>query len=287
MLWDTYNYVACSIEDEDDDISRADFFALNSYSWCGEDATFETSSFDDLVEGFKDAPLPIFFSEYGCNETPERFWTETQSIYGEDMYHVFSGGVVYEYTMEKNDYGLVQLAKDPKDEAEILGDYVRLRSELGKIDWEKVQGMKPENNDNDYTTCSPNLIKEKGFLNNFTLPELPPGAPKILKDGVKPKPSGKIIDIDSWDVTLPVVDINGNRLQNLAVKPLEDTETNWNGKNDAETGKDKTDDKSDDSNDDADADSSESNSDDEEDAATMGHPLMWAAAVPFVAMFFA
>lgn len=284
VLWDTYNYVACTIEDEEDDLSRADFFALNSYSWCGKDATFESSSFDDLVEGFKDAPVPIFFSEYGCNETPQRFWTETQSIYGEDMYHVFSGGVVYEYTMEKNDYGLVQLAKNPEDEAEILGDYVRLRSELSKIDWEKVQSMKPENNNNEPEVCKPSLIKEKGFLNNFTLPELPPGAPKIIKNGVKPKPSGKLVDIDSWDVTLPVVDTNGERLQNLAVKPLEDSETNWNGKNDAETGDDK--DNSGDSDSQDDTDSAESNQDDE-DAAVMAHPLMWAAAAPLVAMLFA
>lgn len=266
-------------------MSRADFFALNSYSWCGKDATFETSSFDDLVEGFKDAAMPVFFSEYGCNETPQRFWTETQSIYGEDMYHVFSGGVVYEYTMEKNDYGLVQLGDNPKDEAEILGDYVRLRSELSKIDWEKVQGMKPENNDNDFVTCKPSLIKEKGFLNNFTLPELPPGAPKIIKNGVKPKPSGKIIEIDSWDVTLPVVDTQGNRLTNLAVKPLEDSETNWNGKNDVETGDEE--DNSDDTSDDT-ADSSEQTGDeDDEDAAVMAHPVILAAAAPLIAMLFA
>jgi len=267
VLWDTYNYVACALDGEEDDMSRADFFALNSYSWCGDKATFESSTFSDLVDGLKDTPIPVFFSEYGCNETPDRFWTETQSIYGDDMYNVFSGGVVYEWTQEKNDYGLVEIGKE---ETQILDDYNRLKEQLAKIEWEDVQSLKT-NGDHDFVECAPKLIKEKGFMNNFTLPDLPPGASKLVNNGIKPKPSGKIVDIDSWDVTLAVVDSKGNAIKDLAVVPLE--EVNWNGKNDIETGN---------------ADSSESNQDeDDEDAAIMSMPVIWAAVLPAVAMLFA
>jgi hypothetical protein len=267
VLWDTYNYVACALDGEEDDMSRADFFALNSYSWCGDKATFESSTFIDLVEGLKDTPIPVFFSEYGCNETPDRYWHETQSIYGEDMYNVFSGGVVYEWTQEKNDYGLVEVGKE---ETQILDDYNRLKEQLGKIKWEDVQTLKT-NGDHDFVECAPKLIEEKGFMNNFTLPDLPPGASKLINNGIKPKPSGKIVDIDSWDVSLAVVDSKGNAIKDLAVVPLE--EVNWNGKNDIETGS---------------ADSSGSSEDeDDEDAAIMSMPVIWAAVLPAVAMLFA
>ena len=33
VLFDTFNYLTCSIDDSD--MSKADIFALNSYSWCG------------------------------------------------------------------------------------------------------------------------------------------------------------------------------------------------------------------------------------------------------------
>ena len=267
VLWDTYKYVSCAIDGDEDDMSRVDFFALNSYSWCGKDATFETSSFDDLVKGFDGNPVPVFFSEYGCNETPERYFTETQSIYGDDMYNVFSGGVVYEWTQEKNNYGLVEVGKE---ETQLLNDYTELEKQLGKITWKDVQSLKATT-DNKWVECKPSLIEEKGFMNNFTLPVLPPGAKKLIDNGISPKPSGKIIKIDSWNVTLDVVDVEGNPIENLAVVPLE--EANWNGKNGASITSAKSDESKD--------------KGDEEDAAIMSVPVMWAAAVPLVAMLLA
>lgn len=277
VLWDTYNYVTCALDGNEDDMSRADIFALNSYSWCGKDATFESASYDDLVEGFTKTPVPVFFSEYGCNETPERYWTETQSIYGPDMYNVFSGGVVYEWTEEDNNYGLVEI-KDKQ--TEILGDYNRLKSELSKIKWEDVQSMKPSSKKNSPVECKTSLIKEKGFMNNFTLPDVPPGAQKLINNGIKPKPSGKIIDIDDYKVSLSVVDNNGKTLSGLAVKPLDDDETNWSGKNDASTG-------SSSSNSTNSTSSDESSDEDDDSAGAMALPLMWAAAVPLLAMLMA
>lgn len=170
VLWDTYNYVACAVDGQESDMSRVDFFALNSYSWCGKDATFQSSSFDDLVDGFEGSPVPVVFSEYGCNETPERYWYETQSICGTDMYNTFSGGVVYEWTQEKNDYGLVEVGKE---KTQLLDDYNRLKEQLRKINWEDVQSLKSGEGKQKFVECKPSLIKEKGVLSNFTLPEPP------------------------------------------------------------------------------------------------------------------
>lgn len=56
--------------------------------------------------------IPIFFTEFGCNEVRPREWEEVDALYGNNMTGVFSGGLVYEYSQEANDYGLVDIAKN-------------------------------------------------------------------------------------------------------------------------------------------------------------------------------
>lgn len=277
VLWDTYNYIQCHIDGEEDDMSRGDIFALNSYSWCGIDATFESSSFNDLVDGLKDTPFPVFFSEYGCNETPERWWNETQSIYGEDMNTTFSGGVVYEWTLEQNAYGLVNITDD---ETHLLQDYYRLKDQFALIDWETVFDNEVEDEDITITECKPSLIKEDGFKSNFTLPKPPPGAQTLIDNGIKPKPSGRLVDVSNWETTLTVIGADGQALEGLEVVQLGDDEFNWYGKNEMSTGG-----SSDGSNGDSDADNSTEG--DDEGAAAMTLPLIWATALPVLAMLFA
>lgn len=279
VLWDTWNYMQCSEPDEDDDESRADIFALNSYSWCGPKATYQSSSFDKLTSGFESTSVPVFFSEYGCNTPQPRYWNETQAIYDE-MVDVFSGGVVYEYTEEKNNYGLVQI-KD--DELTILGDYNRLKNQLAKIDWETVQSQSPSKDTPKAPTCKTSLIKETGFDANFTLPDVPPGAQKLINNGISNKPSGKIVKISDYSVTMTVNDADGNPMKGLKVVPLEDDETNWAGRNEAETGSETNGTSSANST----KQSSTEGDDDEEGAAGLTRPMMWAAALPLAALIFA
>lgn len=81
---------------------------VNSYQWCGHN-TFKGSGYDTLVEDYSNYSLPVFFTEYGCNEVRPRVWEEVGALYSEDMTGVFSGGLVYEFTEEPNKYGLVEL----------------------------------------------------------------------------------------------------------------------------------------------------------------------------------
>lgn len=224
ILFDSYNYFQCSIEDEEDDMSRADIFALNSYSWCGE-SSFEEASYNELVEGFTGSSVPIFFSEFGCNTPSPRVFTEIGTIYGPQMYDVFSGGIVYEYTQEPNNYGLVNMTADGS--ATLMPDYVSLRDQYSRLDFEAIQSLTPPSGSSPRPpVCRSSLITTEGFNSNFTLPVLPPGAAEIIEAGVSPRPSGRLVEISDWTVKHEVRDPNGDLVANLAVTPLADDAVN-------------------------------------------------------------
>lgn len=273
VLWDTWNFMQCAEDGSADDMSRADVFALNSYSWCGPDATYESSTFNVLTERFKKSSVPVFFSEYGCNKPTPRYWNETGAIYGE-MAGVFSGGVVYEWTEEANGYGLVKIQGS---ELSIMGDYNRLKSQLSKIDWKSVQSQSAaDGKAPSPPECESSLILEKGFKSNFTLPAAPPGTQKLIDSGIQPKPSGKIVKVSGYDVHMAIKGVSG-----LKVTPLKDDEFNWAGKNEADTGdanqkSDGRDPKS------GGKGQGSSQGGDKEDAAVAMQPLLWAAALPLV-----
>lgn len=228
ILADSYNYFQCTLEGDKDDMSKGDLFALNSYSWCGE-SSFKEASYDELVEIFKNADVPIFFSEYGCNTPSPRVFTEVGSIHSSEMVG-FSGGVVYEYTQEPNNYGLVELSEDGP--AKLLTDFYSLKNQYAALDFKQLQGQKaPTTPKPKPPVCSSKLITSKGFMTKFEIPKLPPGAQAIIDKGVSPKPSGKIVKINDWKVKHEVRNSDGSVIQNLAVKPLADDIVNQPGSN--------------------------------------------------------
>ncbi|KAK3315381.1 Glucanosyltransferase-domain-containing protein [Apodospora peruviana] len=233
VLFDSFNYFQCREEGVDNDMSHADLFALNSYSWCGN-STFEKSGYDKLVAGFKGSSVPVFYSEYGCNDVTPRPFTEVSAIYGPQMTDTFSGGVVYEYVQERNNYGLVEI--DEKDgSVKILTDFYTFRDQLANLDFTQIQGAKPPSGDPPKApVCDSKLITTKGFNGNFTLPEVPPGAPEIIAKGVSPKPVGKLVDISNYKVTFSVKNPDDSSLTNLEVKPIANDGINQPGSNTAE-----------------------------------------------------
>lgn len=90
-----------------DPSTGVDFYGYNVYEWCG-DSTFEQSGYNRIIDFFQSYSVPAFFAEYGCikpNGAAGRKWQETGALYSKNMTDVLSGGIVYEYFEEENDYG--------------------------------------------------------------------------------------------------------------------------------------------------------------------------------------
>lgn len=228
VLVDTWAYMQCSLTDDPaDDDSISDLFGLNSYSWCGP-ATFEEAGYDDLVEFFNKTSIPVFMSEYGCREIRPRIFEEVGGIYSDEMTGFFSGGVVYEYTQEENDYGLVVLNDDGS--ATLRTDYDNFQNQLNKLDMSKLQSAESLVGENPFPKCSKSLIKNKNFPSNFTAIPSPPddGLDELIKNGVKNAKHGKLITLSDADLKVKqkVENTDGTFIENLAVRRLADDETN-------------------------------------------------------------
>lgn len=119
------DYLTCG-----DDDSAVDFYGVNSYQWCGEQ-TFQTSGYDLLVRDHEKFTVPIFLSEFGCNLVRPRLFQEVEMLFSPSMTHVFSGGLVYEFTQEVNNYGLVTL--NANGSASLNSDFETLREKFSNV----------------------------------------------------------------------------------------------------------------------------------------------------------
>lgn len=199
------------------DVGYADFFGVNSYQWCG-DNTFLGSGYDTLVEDYTPFSYPIYFTEFGCNAAPPRLWQEIGSIYHHNMTGVFSGGLVYEFTEEPNNYGLVQL--DKKGGVETLDDFTRLQEAYRKVQSVSIPAdtliyPRPRK-------CADSKSKIFSHITaNNTLPDTL-GA-EYIKSGVKTTRGKLLPSVDTRKTEYPIT-LNGKLIEKPHIVQLFNTE---------------------------------------------------------------
>lgn len=165
-------YMNCGTDGE-----RSDFFAFNDYSWCSP-SSFTTSGWDAKVKNFTGYGLPLFLSEYGCN-TNKRDFGEAKALYSKDMTSVYSGGLVYEYSQEPSNYGLVKISKD--GDIKELDDFKKLAEALKKA--EEIKGDGGYNSTGGANPCPKKNAPNWDVDPDEGLPSMPEPAKKYLKDG--------------------------------------------------------------------------------------------------------
>jgi len=172
----------------DDETARSDFFAFNDYSWCG-DADFKSSGWNTKVETYKDYSIPLFLSEFGCIDPPGRLFNEVAALYSGKMTSVFSGGLVYEYSLEPNNYGLVQISDDKKS-VKKLKDYDSLKKKYSSVNIPSGDGGYKSSGKP--SSCPP---QKKGEWDaSDKLPPMPSGVKEYIDNGAgKPKGSQNLI----------------------------------------------------------------------------------------------
>ncbi|KAG9739389.1 beta-glucanosyltransferase, partial [Aureobasidium melanogenum] len=153
--YETAQYMNCGTDDQ-----RSDFFAFNDYSWC-DPSSFTTSGWDQKVQTYSNYSLPIFLSEYGCN-------TNTRN-----------GGLVYEYSEEGSDYGLVTISGSsvtPND------DFTYLQNAFANNTAPSGDGG--YHSDGTPSTCPPSSDTwNTGDFSGEDLPAMPSDAKKYMTSG--------------------------------------------------------------------------------------------------------
>jgi hypothetical protein len=139
------------------------------------------------------------------------------------MTPVMSGGLVYEFSQETSNYGLVTIASNGS--VQLRQDYDSLQGQYNTLNLTAIQGSKAQNTTVTPPTCDSSLIVESGFNNNFTIPETPSGAQTIIDNGVSSSNVGKLVPVTNTKVTQVVQATNGQTMD-LSITVLEDDESN-------------------------------------------------------------
>lgn len=235
------SYLECSEESSGD--YSVDFYGVNSYQWCGQQ-TMESSGYDKLIQAYKNYSKPVFFSEFGCNRVLPRTFDEIDALFSKEMYTTFSGGLVYEFSQESNNYGLVHLDSDGN--AQMLRDFDSLKKHYNSVeipseeDVERAFAEDPAlyRQSNHFPICKDKY--ENLNINNRVSRGL---AKSMISKGVEVN-KGKYVTLDTQEMstTYEILDVDGTPWEGTkkikVVKNFDEPEENEETHDDEDHNKD-------------------------------------------------
>jgi len=220
LLMDTFNYLGCNLANSTS--SKMDFFGLNSYSWCG-DSNYQMSGYDILVSDFAGTTVPVFFSEYGCNQVMPRTFTEVQAIYSAPFDGVFSGGLVYEYSEEANNFGLVTINSDGS--MSLSTDYVNLINQYNMINLKALTAANSTATGQTAPSCS-SIVLTSNLTNSFDVPARLPEIQTMIDSGVNGTYPSGFVKVNNTNQVATVKNPDGSTLTGLKLQVLANDQSN-------------------------------------------------------------
>lgn len=140
---------------------------------------------------------------------------------------VISGGLVYEYSQEEADYGLVLI--NANGTVTLLQDYDNLQEQFNKIDMSAQTSINSGSVKIQPPQCSASLIKANEFSKNFTIPAVCPGCQQLISNGISSPSNGALVPVNQKTVSQEVYGSTGGRVQNLELKILSNNGVNSPG----------------------------------------------------------
>lgn len=140
------------------------------------------------------------------------------------MTPVLSGAMLYEYSEEPDNFGIVQI--NSNGSAQLLADYNTFQKQLNTLNVTYLQGLTAENTTVTPPTCESSLITTTNFTTNFTIPDVPPGAQTLIDNGISPAPVGKMVTVTATKVSQVVQQSNGDVISGLAITIVADDQSN-------------------------------------------------------------
>ena len=139
------------------------------------------------------------------------------------MRDVFSGGNVFEYTMESNNYGLVLVNSDKS--ITLRQDFINLQNQFNMLNYKEITATDGTATSQPAPQCSSGLIVQ-GLTNNFTLPGIPDNGQDLINNGVKRSGSTPTIkSVTTTALPAPVKNPQGESLS-WTLKVLSNDQSN-------------------------------------------------------------
>ena len=212
LLTDTWKYLACNLDSST--TSRINFFGLNNYEWCGTN-TVQGSGWGKLLTLFSDTTIPVMFSEYGCNLVQPRTFPEVEALYTPEM-GLLSGGLIYEYTQEENNYGLVQV--NSSLQITLLDDYTNLQIRYARINVNQVETPNATATALQASQCASIKVSNSQFPTDFSLPARPSGIDAIISRGLTSATwwsKGSLATVSATAMPATIQNYTGQTIDNL------------------------------------------------------------------------